>query len=70
MLGYLIMPDMNGKCFFLLCGVGDSGKSVLGDLIASLFNPNAVAHIDIFRFKDRFSGSGLEGCRLNISHNH
>ena len=67
MLGYLIMPDMNGKCFFLLCGVGDSGKSVLGDLIASLFNPNAVAHIDIFRFKDRFSGSGLEGCRLNIS---
>lgn len=67
MLGYLVFPDMNGKCFFLLCGVGDSGKSVLGDLIANLFNPNAVAHIDIFRFKDRFSGSGLEGCRLNIS---
>lgn len=66
-LGYLMIPDTSAKHFFLLQGVGDSGKSVLGDLISSLFNPEAVANIDIFRFKDRFSASGLEGCRVNVS---
>lgn len=66
-LGYLMIPDTSAKHFFLLQGVGDSGKSVLGDLISSLFNTEAVANIDIFRFKDRFSASGLEGCRVNVS---
>lgn len=67
MLGYLLVPDMSAKVFFLLQGVGDSGKSVLGNLISSLFNPEAVAHLDIFRFKSRFDISGLEGCRANVS---
>lgn len=67
MLGVIIVADPAVKNFFLLQGVGDSGKSVLGDLISSLFNPSAVAHLDIFRFKDRFSLGGLENCRVNVS---
>ena len=67
MVGYLLTPDTAGKVFFVLQGVGDSGKSVLGNLISSFFNPEAVAYLDIYRFKDRFSTSLLQGKRLNIS---
>lgn len=65
-LGYLLSYDMAGKAFFVLQGVGDSGKSVFGNLVASFFNTEALAHLDIFRFKDRFSTSALKGKRLNI----
>ena len=57
---------MSGKSFFLLQGVGDSGKSVLGNLISNMFNREALAHLDIYRFKDKFSTSALRGKRLNI----
>lgn len=66
MLGYLLTSDMSGKAFFVLQGVGDSGKSVLGNLIASFFNDEAVAHLDIFRLGDRFSPSVLQGKHLNV----
>ena len=66
MLGYLLVPDNAAKCFFLLRGEGDSGKSVLGNLIGSLFSDNAVANLDIFRLGDRFSPSALLDKRINI----
>ena len=65
-IGYLLSSDMSAKAFFLLQGVGDSGKSVLGNLISSMFNPEALAHLDIYRFKDKFATSALLGKRLNI----
>lgn len=65
-LGYLLSYDMAGKAFFVLQGVGDSGKSVFGNLVASFFNSEALAFLDIFRFKDRFATSALKGKRLNI----
>lgn len=65
-IGYLLSSDMSAKSFFLLQGVGDSGKSVLGNLISSMFNQEALAHLDIYRFKDKFSTSTLLGKRLNI----
>ncbi len=65
-IGYLISNDMSAKVFFLLQGVGDSGKSVLGNLISSLFNDESLAHLDIYRFKDKFATSTLRGKRLNI----
>lgn len=67
MIGSLLIPDMSAKVFFHLKGVGDSGKSVLGNLISSFFNAEAVSNIDIFRFGDRFSNSLLVGKRLNCS---
>ena len=65
-IGYLLTTDMAGKAFILFWGVGDSGKSVMGNLISSFFNPEAVSFLDIFRFRDRFSTSQLKGKRLNI----
>ena len=67
MIGYLLSNDMAAKSFFLLQGVGDSGKSVMGNLISSLFNQEAVSYLDIYRFKDKFATSELRGKRLNIS---
>lgn len=64
-LGYLLVPDMAGKAFFVLQGVGDTGKSVFGNLVSSFFNPEALSFLDIYRFKDRFSTSVLRGKRLN-----
>lgn len=66
MIGYLLDSDMTAKAFFVLQGVGDSGKSVLGNLISSLFNPESVSHMEIFRFRDRFATSGLKNKRLNV----
>lgn len=66
MIGYLLSSDMSAKAFFVLQGVGDSGKSVLGNLISSMFNPESLAHLDIYRFKDKFSTSALRGKRLNV----
>lgn len=66
MIGYLLSNDMSAKAFFVLQGVGDSGKSVLGNLISKMFNPEALANLDIYRFKDRFSTSALRGKRLNV----
>lgn len=65
-IGYLLSNDMSAKAFFVLQGVGDSGKSVLGNLISNMFNPEALAHLDIYRFKDKFSTSALRGKLLNI----
>lgn len=65
-LGYILSYDMSAKAFFVLQGVGDSGKSVFGNLVSSFFNLEALAHLDIYRFKDRFSTSALRGKRLNI----
>lgn len=66
-IGYLLTTDMAAKAFILFCGIGDSGKSVLGNLVSSFFNPEAVSFLDIFRFRDRFSTSQLKGKRLNVS---
>ena len=65
-LGYILSYDMSAKAFFVLQGVGDSGKSVFGNLVSSFFNPEALAHLDIYLFKDRFSTSSLRGKRLNV----
>lgn len=66
-IGYILVPDNNAKRFVLLCGVGNSGKSVFGNLMSSLFNAEAVSYVDIFRLGDKFSSSPIVGKRLNIS---
>ena len=66
-LAYAIIPDDRAKRFILLMGLGDTGKSVWGDLAASFFMPEAVGSVDIFRLGDRFSLSTLVYKRLNIS---
>ena len=65
--GYIIAPDNRAKRFPLLQGRGDTGKSVYGNLMESFFDESAVSHLDIFRFRERFSLSTLVDKRLNIS---
>lgn len=66
-LAYAIFPDNRAKRFIVLMGLGDTGKSVWGDLAASFFAPEAVGSVDIFRLGDRFSLSTLVHKRVNIS---
>ena len=66
-IGYVLVPDNRAKRFLLLQGLGDTGKSVLGLLLAGFFDPSDVAGLDLFRFGDRFSLSSLVDKRLNVS---
>ena len=65
--GYIIAPDNRAKRFPLLQGKGDTGKSVYGNLMETFFDKSAVSHLDIFRFREKFSLSTLVDRRLNIS---
>ncbi len=63
-IGYILTPDVSAKKFFLLQGVQDSGKSVLVNIIQSLFNEEAVTALDISDYGQRFSLSSLIGKAL------
>lgn len=67
MLGYLLLQGNDGKCFFVLATAPNSGKSLLGDFIGSLFQDTYVSHMAIDEFGDRFSLGGLWKTALNIS---
>lgn len=60
-IGYIITPDTKAKTFFLLQGIGNSGKTVLTNLILELFSDNAVFSLDINSFGDKFALSNLVG---------
>ena len=66
-IAYALVPDNRAKRFIVMMGLGDTGKSVCGDLIASFFEEDAVGSVDIFRLGDRFSLSSLVNKRVNIS---
>lgn len=66
-MGYLLTNDTSGKCFFVMQGVPDSGKSILGRFIASFFSPEAVTSVDIGSLGQRFALAELVGKKLNTS---
>lgn len=67
-IGYVLVPyDNNAKRFILMIDYGDTGKSVLGELLRSFFEPSSVGSVDIFRMGDRFSLSTLVHKLVNIS---
>lgn len=66
-VGYSIVPDTNGKCFILLQGVPDSGKSLLGDIIASLVDLDLVTSLDVATMGERFGASELVGKQLCLA---
>lgn len=65
-IGYCLSPDSRGKCFFLFQGVPDSGKSLLGDFIASCFEEDAVTSLDLNAMGLQFGPSELVGKRLSL----
>lgn len=66
-LGYYITSDTAGKCFVVLVGPGDTGKSVFGKFIGSLFNKEAVAALSINDLGKKFDTSALVGRKVNLS---
>lgn len=66
-IGYSIVPDTNGKCFILLQGVPDSGKSLLGDIIASLVDSELVTSLDLNALGERFGPAELVGKQLCLA---
>ncbi len=66
-LACILVPDPTVKNFFLLSGVPDSGKSVLGNFIKSFFAKEQVSSLDFTRLGDRYSSSALPGTYLNMS---
>ncbi len=67
MIGYALTPDTNGKVFFILQGVSNSGKSVLSALLTSFFNAEAVITLDVHDMSEKFALSGLQGKALCLS---
>lgn len=67
MLGYLIAPDRNGKCFFVLQGVPNSGKSLIGRFLQVLFPQNRIANLDIDQLNKQKSTENLINKSINIS---
>lgn len=66
MIGYLLVPDQTGKSFFLLQGVPNSGKTVLGNLIRSCFGGDVVSALDINELGGEFALSDLVGKKLCV----
>lgn len=67
MIGYLLTPDTNGKCLFLLQGVPNSGKSVIGNLIRSLISEHRISNLDIDQLGKKNATSLLVNKSINIS---
>ena len=67
MIGYLLTPDMQGKCFFVLQGLPNTGKSVLGNLLSQLLPDHRIASLDIDQLGKRYATSALKDKSINIS---
>lgn len=67
MIGYCLAPDVKGKCFFVLQGVGNSGKSVLCTLMQMLLNPDATMTMNAHELSREFAVAELHGKKLILS---
>ncbi len=60
MLGYLMIPNRSGKCYFVMADAKDSGKSVFGHFIESIYTGSRVKTVDLERLSGRFSMSDVD----------
>lgn len=67
MIGYLLLPEPDGKVFFVLGTAPNSGKSVLSNFLRRLVGEVNTAAIPLNELGGQFSKSALIGKRLNIS---
>lgn len=67
MLGYALTPDTNAKSLFLLQGVPNSGKSLLGELLTRLLPDDAVTSLSLNDLGRNFGPSALVGKSLCLS---
>lgn len=66
-LAYILMQSMEAKVFFVLGTAKDSGKSLMGKLIQSLFLPKHVSAIALNDMNKRFSLAPIVGAAVNIN---
>lgn len=67
MIGYTLVPDTNAKVFFLLQGVPNSGKSLLGELLTRLLPPDGVTSLNLNDLGRNFGPSELVGKSLCLA---
>lgn len=67
MLGYILMQSIEAKVFFVMGEAPDSGKSLLGNFIESLFPKKYVSNIALADFNRGFSLAPIVGSAINIS---
>lgn len=60
MIGYLMVPNRSAKCYFILAFEKDSGKSILGHFIESMYMGMRVKTIDLEHLAGRFSLSNTD----------
>ena len=67
MIGYITMHSMDAKCFFLFGPAPNSGKSVLGEFIARLFDEEFVGTLPLTELGRRFALGSLWKHAVNVS---
>lgn len=65
-MGYCLTQDQRGKCFILLQGPSDSGKSILGNFLRGCYSKEMVSSLDVKAFAEEFSLADLIGKGLCI----
>lgn len=66
-LGYVLMQTIEAKVFFVMGLAPDSGKSVLGNFIQSLFPKRCVSNIALNDLNKNFSLAPIVGAAVNVS---
>lgn len=64
MLGYLMLPNRTGKCYFVMASAKDSGKSVLGHFIESMYMGERVKLIDLEHLSKKYALSKADSAVL------
>lgn len=65
-IGYILSQDHRGKCFFVIQGPTNSGKSVFERLLKSFFEKNDISALQIRELGKNFANSDLIGKSLWI----
>ena len=66
-LGYILMQSIEAKSFFVMGEAPDSGKSILGKFIESLFPIKYVSNIPLNDMNKEFNLAPIAGSAINIS---
>lgn len=66
-LAYCLIPDMDGKCFFVLGTAPNTGKSMLASFIENLIGEEYVSNVSLYDFNEHFALGSIVGKSLNTS---
>lgn len=66
-IGYLLMQTTEAKVFFIMGEAPDSGKSLLGNFIESLFPEKYVSNVPLNKLNGNFALAPIVGRAINIS---